>query len=650
MIKKCYSAGLLSKRKTLGYRKKSQARLLLFIMILQTFITPCISYAQSMSVAQESDIDNSDLIKILTSQDPLVYLGSSAKKLLELEQDYDPRSSIVSLSLLEQAATKKTMSTQMLIPLSVSITDDKTGQITTLMLYQCDDAVVSPSAHYADFSFSFYNPLTQAIEEELFTSPIVDIPDTVSLDDQLHIFDNFRRLNDAYIRTNADQNVDIRMTGSATFLGLITLPAAASHAVSGNPIFINSAGQLGIGTSAGQYTFSSDVFIAPSSTLYVDKINPRSTTATSFGGNVYLLNGKDLDVTGSTRLRTLSVTLGTTLAGTLNVSRDTVLNSTSITNGKDLKVTGSVILTGARDRTSTSNTYLVFDSSIGDLAARNVAPGTPTYTFSSSAYMIQGGTFFTSKIDPRSPTTTTTFGGSISLPNTSTANRGSLQINGSRFLHNWGTSNTFVGANAGNLTMSGASNTAVGSGSFSANTSGATNIAIGANAGNALTTGSNNIHIGNTGVAAETGIIKIGTQGTQAGCYIAGISGNTIVGNAVSVNGSGQLGVVISSRKYKDDIQDMGNTTDNLMKLRPVTFKYKDPKLQGREYGLIAEEVQEVYPELVCYNNDGSPESVRYQSLPAMLLNEYQKLRKEFDLLAARLKFVEDKNQPDPEA
>lgn len=199
-----------------------------------------------------------------------------------------------------------------------------------------------------------------------------------------------------------------------------------------------------------------------------------------------------------------------------------------------------------------------------------------------------------------------------------------------------GVGNTAVGTGA--LTLNTARyNTAVGTWALNVSTSGSSNIALGYDAGREVTTGSSNIHIGNMGTSLDNATIKIGY--TQTKTFIAGISGVTTGGTgvAVLVDGAGQLGTVSSSRRYKDDIHDMGEASRRLLDLRPVVFRYKRPASDGSrplEYGLIAEEVAEVFPELVVYDSTGQAETVRYHVLPVLLLNEVQ--RQERQLAALR--------------
>ena len=185
-----------------------------------------------------------------------------------------------------------------------------------------------------------------------------------------------------------------------------------------------------------------------------------------------------------------------------------------------------------------------------------------------------------------------------------------------------GFNDTADGVLALNHNIAGNDNTAIGFKAL-ANTKGSNNIGLGFVAGENLTTGSNNIDIGNGGVAGESNTIRIGDA--QSATYIAGISGAAVVGSGVVVAASGQLGVVMSSARFKRDIRSMGEASNGLMKLRPVTFRYKDDPSGARRYGLVAEEVERVYPELVTYGADGKVETVRYSMLNSMLLNELQK-------------------------
>jgi trimeric autotransporter adhesin len=154
---------------------------------------------------------------------------------------------------------------------------------------------------------------------------------------------------------------------------------------------------------------------------------------------------------------------------------------------------------------------------------------------------------------------------------------------------------------------------------------------LGYNAGTNVTTASYDIYIGHAGYKAEGHTIRIGTQGTfQTQAFIAGISGTNVTGGTdVVVNGSGKLGVVLSSARFKRDIRDMGESSSGLTKLRPVTFRYKTDESGTLQYGLVAEEVARVYPELVTYGADGKVETVRYSELAAMLINELQKQSRE---------------------
>src|SRR5438477_9764596 len=193
--------------------------------------------------------------------------------------------------------------------------------------------------------------------------------------------------------------------------------------------------------------------------------------------------------------------------------------------------------------------------------------------------------------------------------------------------NNTGQNNTATGLQALFNNISGSSNTAEGMNALFKNTSGTNNIALGMSAGSNLTTGSNNIDIGNAGVAGEAAKIRIGKQGAQNGTFIAGISGVTVTGAQVFVNTSGKLGIVTSSARFKDEVKPMDKQSEVILALKPVTFHYKkeiDP--EGiPQFGLVAEQVEKVNPDLVARDADGKVNTVRYDAVNAMLLNEFLK-------------------------
>jgi len=197
-----------------------------------------------------------------------------------------------------------------------------------------------------------------------------------------------------------------------------------------------------------------------------------------------------------------------------------------------------------------------------------------------------------------------------------------------------GSANTATGLQALLSNTSGNDNTAIGLEALSSNTIGSNNIAIGTSAGTNLSTGDNNIDIGNSGVAGEANTIRIGIQGTQSVTFIAGISGATASGGvAVFVNSSGQLGTLTSSARFKQDIHSMDGASEAILALKPVTFRYKqeiDPK-GIPQFGLVAEEVEQVNPDLVVRDAEGKAYSVRYEAVNAMLLNEFLKEHREVE-------------------
>ncbi len=218
-----------------------------------------------------------------------------------------------------------------------------------------------------------------------------------------------------------------------------------------------------------------------------------------------------------------------------------------------------------------------------------------------------------------------------------------------------GSFNTASGFAALGSNTAGDFNTADGTGALY-NATGHRNVALGYNAGSLITTGSDNITIGaqNQGKAGDNGVTRIGSKSYQAKAFIAGISGvktGLATAKTVFIDANGQLGTIKSSRIYKEDIQPMGSVSERLLNLRPVTFRYKEPYDDGSkpiEFGLIAEDVAEVFPELVVNDSEGKPETVRYDLIATLMLNEFEKehaelaaLKKQVAGMAATIELLE---------
>jgi hypothetical protein len=211
-----------------------------------------------------------------------------------------------------------------------------------------------------------------------------------------------------------------------------------------------------------------------------------------------------------------------------------------------------------------------------------------------------------------------------------------------------GDNNTAVGQGAMEENVNGSDNTSLGAFALGNNISGSSNIAIGESAGANLTTGSNNIYVGNAGVASDSKTIRIGTTGTHTKAIIAGIFGTPVAGGVgVIVGSGGKLGTVVSSARFKEGVKPMDKASEAILALKPVTFRYKhelDPEAIP-QFGLVAEQVEKVNPDLVARDEQGKPYTVRYEAVNAMLLNEFlkehrtvQEQQKEIDALKAELK------------
>ena len=203
-----------------------------------------------------------------------------------------------------------------------------------------------------------------------------------------------------------------------------------------------------------------------------------------------------------------------------------------------------------------------------------------------------------------------------------------------------GNNNTATGVDGLFSNTTGSANTAAGFNALLNNTTGNNNIAMGVAAGQNLTTGNNNIDIGNLGIAGESNKIRIGTVGVQQATSIAGIRGTIVPGGVgVIVGLNGQLGTVSSSGRFKEAIKPMDQASEAILALKPVTFRYKhelDPA-GIPQFGLVAEQVAKVNPDLVARDDQGKVNTVRYEAVNAMLLNEFLKEHRKVRELEAAL-------------
>ena len=239
--------------------------------------------------------------------------------------------------------------------------------------------------------------------------------------------------------------------------------------------------------------------------------------------------------------------------------------------------------------------------------------------------------------------------GDFALYNNTLGNHNTATGSGALEENTQGGGNTATGWSALGTNTTGTGNTAVGYNALFDSRRGSFNIALGNEAGMNVT-GSNNIDIGSQGGAGDSGTIRIGTEGTHTATFVAGIRETPIGGAAqVGINANGQLGVRASSARFKEAIKAMDKSSEAILALRPVTFRYKhDLDPEGiPQFGLVAEEVEKVNPDLVARDEQGKPYTVRYEAVNAMLFNEFlkehqtvQELKKQVAELTAGLRKV----------
>jgi hypothetical protein len=225
-----------------------------------------------------------------------------------------------------------------------------------------------------------------------------------------------------------------------------------------------------------------------------------------------------------------------------------------------------------------------------------------------------------------------TAAGAVALSNNTTGDDNTAIGTGALSGNTTGDDNTAIAGGALNSNTTGNQNTAVGVNALDSNDSGTANTGLGSFAGSNITSGIGNTVLGvaaGNSITTANNVICIGTAGQNENnsCYIGNIYGATSPGTAVLIDINGKLGTVTSSKRFKEDIKPMGEASEALLALKPVSFHYKkDVDPTGRsQFGLIAEEVEQLNPDLVMHDKDGKPYTVRYEQVNAMLLNEFLK-------------------------
>jgi len=238
--------------------------------------------------------------------------------------------------------------------------------------------------------------------------------------------------------------------------------------------------------------------------------------------------------------------------------------------------------------------------------------------------------------------------GAQALASTNTGSANTAMGEGALTLNSTGSDNTATGTSAMYGNREGSSNTATGTSALQNNSSGNNNTAIGHQT-LYYSTGSGNMALGasaGNNVTTANNVIAIGTAGQNVSdsCYIGKIFGATVEpasALSVMIDANGKLGTTASSKRFKDEIQPMDKASEALLALRPVTFRYKNYKNCPLQFGLIAEEVADVNPDLVARDKNGEIYTVRYEQVNAMLLNEFLKQHRKVEEQDRRLEAQE---------
>jgi Chaperone of endosialidase len=386
-------------------------------------------------------------------------------------------------------------------------------------------------------------------------------------------------------------------------------------ALSGSQVLAADGGLPNGNTSEGDNALSSLTSGAQNTAMGFNALRALTTgahnTATGFQALV-LDNGSNNTATGYNALQNNSVGNGNTASGEAALFRNTRGNNNTATGVQALN----------KNQSGSNNTATGVNALFNNTASNNTATGASAL-FSN----VEG--------------TANTAIGFQALQNNDKSRRGA-DLNtavGASALSSADVSigNTAVGAYALTLNVNGTENTAVGVNALYG-TTGSRNVAVGRGAGSQLITGDDNIYIANEGLDPESGTIRIGSGPRVTATFIAGIYGQSVdaaSGVPVQIDSNGKLGTVLSSARFKQAIKPMDKVSEAVLGLEPVTFQYK-PELDPKgvpQFGLVAEQVERVAPQLVVHDKQGKPYTVRYEAVNAMLLNEFLKEHRKVEQL-----------------
>lgn len=450
---------------------------------------------------------------------------------------------------------------------------------------------------------------------------VLSIPGRIQAQTYLAMFSNGSNL----VNSAVSQTGNTVSIGGATSLGALTLINSVPSGDAPGMALYNSAGGGGASVSLDMYNTYANAGIPQAKIKAIDDgyFSDHLTFWTKLPG------AANHPITEKMRI----TSTGNVGIGTPNPQQRLEVNGNALVDG-NLTVSGSIFSSGSVGRA---------DDGRNDFAAGTEAlPSTSTGGQNTAVgYAVLASN--------TSGSQNTALGQQALWTNTSGSSNTAIG-SGALFGNTTGTGNTIIGQQALPANSTGIGNTVIGSEALLYNQSGNYNIAIGYVSGGYLINGSQNIYLGQVPAGqSDNGVIRIGNASNQTSTYIAGIYGVTPgINNGVPVviDSNGQLGAIVSSRRFKEDIHDMGDASAALMRLRPVTFRYRQPFADGSkpvQYGLIAEEVAEVYPDLVSRSANGKIESVKYQLLDPMLLNEVQRLNRENAAQAEKIQNLEQR-------